>query len=428
MNGRIMYQGELYCFYREKQCIGQGGNGAVYKIVIEEFDYPVVAKFFEYEGKNKMKRYERFKKEIETMRILCEIEGIMPILDKKILPMLPKKKDEAWFLMPKAECYKVNRSHNLIDKINDMLVLAKIIEKIHSMNYAHRDIKPENILIYNGKLFLSDLGLIWEKEEERITEYNERIGPYKIMPPELEHIRLDMNIDFRFSDVYLFAKVLWMTLKEDIYGFRGQYQRGDVQIYLDKDYYNILTFEPTHKLIEDATCEDINKRITMGKCIEYLEIQKKIIEEKTLSLGFINKLLYEENSRMTVARNEPDELVYEDQRIIYDMMRLVVQVATISVKSSKDEKLIHISDFSVNSDGTCQLMYFSNGKKIRQYLMDVKRMTYSKHKELMILELNDIDIEDQEYISFGESQRGFGNIYTKIYLESYEKIIICKPL
>lgn len=23
-----------------------------------------------------------------------------------------------------------------------------------------------------------------------------------------------MNIDFRFSDVYLFAKVLWMTLKE----------------------------------------------------------------------------------------------------------------------------------------------------------------------------------------------------------------------
>ena len=55
-------------------------------------------------------------------------------------------------------------------------------------------------------------------------------------------------------------------------------------------------------------------------------------------------------------------------------------------------------------------------------------MTYSKQKELIILELNDINIEDQAYISFGESQKGFGNIYSKIYLDSFEKIIICKPL
>lgn len=430
MNGRKIYQGEKYSFTRRNHRIGRGGNGAVYEIEIEAFDYSVVAKFFEYEGKNKEKRYLRFKKEINVMSEMKPFEGIISVLDKKMPSNVPTEKDKAWFLMPKAETYKVNKSQTIICKINDMLRLAKIIENIHNRKLAHRDIKPENILVLNGELLLSDFGLVWGNEEERLTEYNERIGPYKIMPPELEQIRLDMNIDFRFSDVYLFAKVLWMTLKEDNFGFRGQYKRGDVQIYLDKDFYGILTLEPIHKLMEDATCEDINKRITMGKCVEYLEMQKKIIEEKMemLSLDVLHKLQYEENSRMTVARNEPDELIYEERHSIYDMMRLIVPVAAITVKDSKDEKMIEVSDFSVNADGTCQLMYFANGKKIKQYLINIKRMTYSKQKELIILELNDINIEDQAFVSFRESQKGFGNIYSKIYLDSYEKIIICKPL
>lgn len=39
------------------------------------------------------------------------------------------------------------------------------------------------------------------------------------MPPELENVQTDLDLDFRPSDVYLFAKVLWMTLKGDNIGF-----------------------------------------------------------------------------------------------------------------------------------------------------------------------------------------------------------------
>lgn len=124
MNGRKIYKGEKYSFTRNNRRIGRGGNGAVYEIEIEAFDYPEVAKFLKYEGKNKEKRYVRFKKEINVMSEMKQCEGIITVLDKKMPSNVPTKKDKAWFLMPKAETYKVNKNQNMICKVNDMLRLA----------------------------------------------------------------------------------------------------------------------------------------------------------------------------------------------------------------------------------------------------------------------------------------------------------------
>ena len=434
MNGRKKYKGELYSFFRSERNIGSGGNGAVYDVEFEGdegFEFPIVAKFFEYGGVDKEKRYNRFKNEIIALNALKGIEGIMEVIDKQCPHVVPQTKDEAWYLMPKSKPYKLNRKRNIYSKILEMLQLARIIQSIHERDKAHRDIKPENILVLNGKLVLSDFGLCWGIGEERLTGLNERVGPYKIMPPELERVQTDLDLDFKPSDVYLFSKVLWMTLKGDNIGFRGQYQRGEVQIYLNKeDYDNVITLEPIHKLMEEATFEEMGKRISIQKCIEYLELQRKILnreEYELLSNEFVSQLLYDEYSKKIIACSKPDELTYKDAAIITHMLRDIIPISNIFVKSLHSDqniKQIQITDFQVGMDGICKLLYYNKGIKIKEYLLNISKMNYSNYSSVISLELNDISLVDEGYIAYSAAGHGFGNEYPRVYFSSGEKIII----
>ena len=324
-----------------------------------------------------------------------------------------------------------NRKRNIYSKILEMLQLARIIQSIHERDKAHRDIKPENILVLNGKLVLSDFGLCWGIGEERLTGLNERVGPYKIMPPELERVQTDLDLDFKPSDVYLFSKVLWMTLKGDNIGFRGQYQRGEVQIYLNKeDYDNVITLEPIHKLMEEATFEEMGKRISIQKCIEYLELQRKILnreEYELLSNEFVSQLLYDEYSKKIIACSKPDELTYKDAAIITHMLRDIIPISNIFVKSLHSDqniKQIQITDFQVGMDGICKLLYYNKGIKIKEYLLNISKMNYSNYSSVISLELNDISLVDEGYIAYSAAGHGFGNEYPRVYFSSGEKIII----
>ena len=57
--------------------------------------------------------------------------------------------------------------------------------------------------------------------------------------------------DFRASDVFLFAKVVWMILKNDNMGFRGHYKEKIRQFYLNSSEYGVFTFEPIHRLFKN---------------------------------------------------------------------------------------------------------------------------------------------------------------------------------
>lgn len=431
MSGKKVYEGEKIKFERLER-IGKGGNGAVYKVKIVEGDisYPVVAKFFDYSKEYKVKRYERFKREIEVISELQgEITGIINILDKKCPKYVPDDGDTAWYLMPEARNYKLKIQKSLLRKIDDMLIIALTISELHKRNLAHRDIKPENILLLNNHIILADFGLVWANSQKRITDEGERIGPYKILPPELENIDFDVEIDYRVSDVYLFAKVLWMNIKQDDFGFRGQYNRKDKGIYINSKEYDVDTLEPIHCLLEGATYNEIVERITIDKCIDYLKLQKLIINGE-LSKNEIDRLRFKEIHKEVINDNVPNKYIYEDSIVIYRLINSVIGISNVFVQviEKNSKKQIQVSSIKLLSDNLLELSYFNNGKKVKEYIFKPKEIICSEDLESteapIIVKLLHVNGVGAEYTEFGKVEFGFGNVNNKIVItENYEIVI-----
>lgn len=425
-----VYFGKDINFERKCEFLGHGGNGGVYEINIININasYPVVAKFFEC-NKNKeerKKRYYRFKKEIMIIQeYQAEITGMIKILDYKCPDELPKVNDESWYVMPRALPYRINSSNSLIKKLNDMLQLATTINLLHIRKLAHRDIKPENILMLDDKIILSDFGLVWATSEERVTDEGDRIGPYKILPPELEDIMLIKDIDYYPSDVYLFAKVLWMVITENNAGFRGKYNRGDRQIYLDRKKYSVKTIEPLHRLLEKATEDKMNNRIKIDECIKYINTQINICSHN-LSDDEEAKLLYSELSEEFVNIEIPSERVYTNCKIIYKYLNNIFEYASISVSSvSYMDRELNVNKFIILSNDFALMLYYAqNGRKVKEYLFKAKKLTYKNSME-MIIETAVIEDFDSEYTTYADSQVGFAFIGKKIVLNEEVIIEVC---
>lgn len=125
--------------------------------------------------------------------------------------------------------------------------------------------------------------------------------------------------------------------------------------------------------------------------------------------------------------SKPDELTYKDAAIITHMLRDIIPISNIFVKSLHSDqniKQIQITDFQVGMDGICKLLYYNKGIKIKEYLLNISKMNYSNYSSVISLELNDISLVDEGYIAYSAAGHGFGNEYPRVYFSSGEKIII----
>jgi serine/threonine protein kinase len=336
-----VYKGNLYEFKVNKKNIGKGGNGEVYEVKIlkgPQNDACVVKMLSlnRWWGERKAERYQRFYKEIETVMKLQEtIPGIMKILDFHC-PRKIQSDDEVWYLMHKARKFNgifADEKNDLKSKIKYLLKLSNILCGLHDLEYSHRDIKIDNLLILDNELMLSDFGLVWNTEDINITGENERLGPYYIGPRELE--RRDINIkDFRPSDVYLFAKVVWMVLKNDTMGFRGSYTRGTKEFYLNALDYGITTFEPVQQLLEQSTKMDMLARISIHECRRLLIEQLLTINEPTSEITKAYKL--NELKMEMVNNQQPDLIEYRDFDKIFAILDQIIAVSHIVIEGADE--------------------------------------------------------------------------------------------
>lgn len=426
------YKGEKITFTLGKR-IGKGGNGIVYliNIIDGDIDGELVVKVLNYISPKKI---VRFRREIDTLKRLTRegITGIISIVDM-CCPENVTRDDEIWYVMHKAEPYKIQEKKPFLKVLQDMLYLARTLSVLHKNGIAHRDIKPENIMIYNNQLMLTDFGLVWTVNSERITNLNERLGPYKIMPPELEEYDGDEDIQYTSSDVYLFAKVLWMMIRNDSNGFRGQYNRTNSQIYIDKDRYGITaqTIEPIHRLLEEATGE-INERITIDQCIEYIEEQIRIILGE-ISEQRISYYCFQEEINKQKADINPDSIIIVDRENIEKLLQNTIVKSTVSVRFVNDKsserriREIVINDIRFLGEREIQLIQYRGNDKPLIIRMKIQKVEIITKSNEMIIQIDKMDRDIENSVSWHNYYSSPVGPYNCVVLQETEEVHITPP-
>lgn len=198
--------------------LGRGGNGTVYKVVDGK------GKFFAKKilnSKASAKNYQRFKDEIDVLYSLNDRQGVIEIIES-YLPNNISEGNKAFYIMPLATTLK-----EYIQELDDETIIKLVIELckglcyLHSKDITHRDIKPDNILIVDGEPVFSDFGLANFPKKVRISNLDEKIGPYWTIAPEMK--RISSTSEYKKADIYSFAKTVWMILAKEWKSFDGQY-------------------------------------------------------------------------------------------------------------------------------------------------------------------------------------------------------------
>lgn len=243
------------------KCIGEGGNGDVWKASGSDGECYAI-KFLR---KIETEAYSRFKFEVEALEKLGDMNGIVPIIDKH-LPDDPKK-ERSWFVMPLAIPFYDQAPKDPVDRVRDLLVLAQTVDRLHRNQIAHRDIKPANLLYLNNRICLSDFGLVKYPGRPGLTPEKRDVGAKFTMAPEMR--RHASNADGLPADVYSFAKSLWIVLSGQELGFDGQYSTSSVlslRTHLTETYTTTLD-----QLLVECTDSDPARRPKMAAVIERLE-------------------------------------------------------------------------------------------------------------------------------------------------------------
>lgn len=368
MNDERELHGQQKCFVcniGKRTDKRRGGNGQVFpawnKNASDATKY--VVKFFCVSVQkpwNRKKRYNRFKNEIKKVSELQnQINGIVPVVDFYFPEDCPDDDYSAWYVMPRAELFNVCDHLSIRNKLSQMLELANILRQLHERGYAHRDIKPENILLFDGKVFLADFGLIWFMEDEcHYTSVDEEVGPLRILPPEMRRGDAEkLKSDQLSADVYLFAKVIWMYLNENNDGFMGEYDCSSTRYYFSGLVPPNISFEPMHELLAHATKDSWNERISIAKCISLLEEQIRLLDDN-VPLNLMNHYRFMEKTRLLRKGVVPKGIFFDDIDIVANTLNTIATACTFMLVGK--ETNLMVNSVKVVGEGILRLQYSLN--------------------------------------------------------------------
>jgi len=225
--------------------IGVGGNGTVWAAKKVGEDTSHALKLLK---RRKGNALLRFSAEIEALKRAAAVDGLVPLIDYEI----PCRAEQVarWYVMPLAvrmDTFLFRKSFDYV--VESFVPLARTLVELHNLKIFHRDIKPANILGLNGRVCLSDFGLVKYPKKTDQTPKKASLGPKFTMAPEMR--RDAKSADPGPADVYSFAKSLWIALTGKREGFDGQYSS-----------LNSLALSRHHPAVFTTPLDDLLSRCT----------------------------------------------------------------------------------------------------------------------------------------------------------------------
>lgn len=248
--------------WRLEELIGGGGNGRVWRVsAAGEPDRALKV----LRNLSQAARL-RIAAEIEALRLARDIEGVIPLLEHE-LPRDPAT-GPRWFVMPLATPLPMAMRGTPPERVvKEFAPLARTLAQLHARKIFHRDIKPANMLRLDGRLCLSDFGLVKFPRRGEITPARSDVGAKYTMAPEMR--RDAARSEGGPADVYSFAKSLWIALTGETRGFDGQYSPdGALALAI---HHRKAFVAPLDRLMSEATDNDPAKRPTMPEVASRLD-------------------------------------------------------------------------------------------------------------------------------------------------------------
>jgi serine/threonine protein kinase len=218
---------------------GEGGQANVYRVVDRTGE---LKGDFALKRLRNRERVDRFRTEVAAIHRIKH-PGVITILDHSDLA------DETlraqYYVMPFAQHGDLRKRRalyrdNLDGTIKVIRNIAEALQAAHTLRIIHRDVKPQNILFHSesNELWVSDFGISFLPDGERLTPDGIVVGARGFTAPELEYggpVEVTAA-----ADVYSLGQVLFFLVSD------GQLVSSDV---FESGYDSLFEGEERHRLI-----------------------------------------------------------------------------------------------------------------------------------------------------------------------------------
>lgn len=194
--------------WKVKAFVDKGGNGEVFEV--EDTGGRRAALKLLADGRPDQVPYARFVREIEVVRSLEGMRGVLPVIDAH-LPDPPTRKNRPWYVMPWARPLVAVLADAPVAQVVEVVAyLARVLVDLHARGLAHRDLKPANILVLDEMAMLADFGLVHVPAGDGLTPPDRAAGSMGYIADEV--MMATGEPDWPAADTYALAKVLWRLL------------------------------------------------------------------------------------------------------------------------------------------------------------------------------------------------------------------------